>query len=287
MQQEPLIIWQDNSHIAAERSDSASADYPLQGIRVLDLTRVLAGPVASRFLARFGADVLRVDPPHWEEPGVIPEVTLGKRCSGLDLAKNEDRNRFERLLRDADILLHGYRPGALAGLGYDRASVLAINPGLIDVSLSAYGHSGPWATRRGFDSLVQMSCGIAEWGMQQAQSAEPQPLPVQALDHATGYLMAAAAVRALRIRKEQKRILQAQLSLARTALLLATSQRNQLLSGANTKMQAASESDLDPWLEKTSWGTAKRLRFPARLAGMTTQWKRPATELRTTNAVWL
>jgi len=287
---EPLIIWQDSSHKSTGESNTSRAGYPLAGIRVLDLTRVLAGPVASRFLARYGADVLRVDPPNWEEPGVIPEVTLGKRCCGLDLTQAEDRKRFERLLQQADILLHGYRPGALARLGYDRSACLAINPDLIDVSLCAYGHSGPWAERRGFDSLVQMSSGIAAWGMQQSQSASPSPLPVQALDHATGYLMAAAALRALRVRREQQKVLQAKLSLARTALLLATSRRNQLLSKPNQKLKKQTEADLGSWIEDTSWGEARRLRFPVgpeEIEGVQTEWQRPATKLRSSEASWL
>jgi len=86
------------------------------------------------------------------------------------------------LLSQADILVHGYRPGALDHLGYDPAPRRSISPGLIDISLSAYGWSGPWATRRGFDSLVQMGAGIAETGMHWRQSNKPVPLPVQALE---------------------------------------------------------------------------------------------------------
>jgi hypothetical protein len=105
---------------------------PLLGVRVLDLTRVLAGPVATRFLAGLGADVLRIDPPDWDEPAMVPDVTLGKRCARLDLRDDEDRRRFERLLADADILVHGYRPAALDGLGLGEAQRRALNPGLID-----------------------------------------------------------------------------------------------------------------------------------------------------------
>ena len=151
--------------------------------------------------------MLRIDPPDWEEPGDVPEVTLGKRCAGLDLKTANGRAQLKALLQDADILLHGYRPGALDNLGLGRGVRASLNPTLIDVSLSAYGHSGPWAKRRGFDSLVQMSCGIADWGMHQAKSAVPSPLPVQALDHATGYLMAAAAIRGLRERDTHGRVL--------------------------------------------------------------------------------
>ena len=192
--QDPLITWDD---LAECRSKVALPD-----LKVLDLTRVLAGPVATRFLAGYGARVLRIDPPWWTEPGVEPEVTLGKKRAGLDLTQSEDRQTFERLLAEADILVHGYRPGALSGLGYDPAQVRAIAPHIIDVSLCAYGLQGPWADRRGFDSLVQMSCGIAHEGMVRKNVAHPVPLPVQALDHATGYLMAAAVLRAIRVRNE-------------------------------------------------------------------------------------
>ena len=118
-------------------------------------------------------------------------MTLGKRCARLDLRTDHGRERFLALLAGADVLVHGYRSDALEllGLGGRRATNTAA--GLIDVSLDAYGWSGPWATRRGFDSLVQMSCGIADAGRRTASVETPTPLPVQALDHATGWILAA------------------------------------------------------------------------------------------------
>lgn len=193
---EPLIQFAANSRQNAKQWQGSVAQ-PLAGIKVLDLTRVLAGPVASRFLAGLGADVLRIDPPTWNEPGVVPEVTLGKRCARLDLQVKADRELFEGLLKDADILLHGYRADALERLGYGLAERQLLAPGLIDVCLNAYGWSGPWQNRRGFDSLVQMSSGIAEAGMHWQHADKPTPLPLQALDHATGYLMAASAIKLL------------------------------------------------------------------------------------------
>jgi len=149
---EKRVVWQ------------GSIARPLAGIKVLDLTRVLAGPTASRFLAGLGANVLRLDPPSWNEPGVVPEMTVGKRCARLDLQVPADRAVFEGLLKDADILLHGYRADALEHLGFGVERRRQLAPGLIDVCLNAYGWSGPWRNRRGFDSLVQMSSGIAEAG---------------------------------------------------------------------------------------------------------------------------
>jgi hypothetical protein len=130
---------------------------PLRGIRVLDLTRVLAGPVATRFLAGLGADVLRIDPPTWDEPGVVPDVTLGKRCARLDLSVADGKATFLQLLEGADVLVHGYRSNALNNLGLDARLRRETRPGLVDISLDAYGWTGPWSHRRGFDSLVQMS----------------------------------------------------------------------------------------------------------------------------------
>jgi hypothetical protein len=131
---EPLIAWQEKSDGAPPKS--------FQGLKVLDLTRVLAGPVATRFLAGFGASVLRIDPPWWSEPAVEPEVTLGKRRACLDLRNTDDKQTFDRLLAQADVLIHGYRPGALAWLGYDAGRLLYLAPNAIDISLCAYGGQG-------------------------------------------------------------------------------------------------------------------------------------------------
>jgi hypothetical protein len=248
---------------------------PLDGLRVLDLTRVLAGPVASRFLAGYGADVLRIDPPGWEEPAVAPEVTLGKRCARMDLRLASDRAIFERLLSEADILLHGYRPGALDRLGLDRARRRELSPPLIDICLDAYGWSGPWATRRGFDSLVQMSSGIAETGMRRSQSEHPVALPVQALDHATGYLMAATAIRGALQRLRQGNGTEARLSLARTAKLLVDHPVEQ----SEPPFAAETTNDRAPGIEITDWGEAQRLCPPGRIVGASMHWRRPARNL--------
>lgn len=273
---EPLIAWD------TVRDQDSPVSMTLRGLRVLDLTRVLAGPVATRFLAGFGADVLRIDPPGWNEPGVEPEVTLGKRCASLDLHKADDRRVFERLLQQADLLVHGYRPGALDRLGYDVETRRSLNPWLIEVSLCAYGWTGPWAERRGFDSLVQMSSGIAAEGMKRAGSERPQPLPVQALDHATGYLMAAAALRALRVRRSEGRILSARLSLARTAAMLVAGGAQQ----SDTPMPAEAETDLSPEIEETGWGPARRINFPVRLDEYQAAWGYAAAPLRAFRAEW-
>ncbi len=255
---------------------------PLAGIKVLDLTRVLAGPVASRFLAGLGADVLRIDSPTWDEPGVVPEMTLGKRCARLDLKSAEGRQVFEALLRNADILFHGYRADALEQLGYAGDALQRIAPGLIDVSLNAYGWSGPWRNRRGFDSLVQMSSGIAEAGMAWKQVDEPSPLPVQALDHATGYLMAASAIQALSERLKSGRGGSARLSLARTAKLLVDAGQ----VPEQPALRAEDAGDQGLVVEQTAWGQAHRLLAPLTISGTPLQWDLPAGELGSHRAQW-
>ncbi len=279
---EPLIAWEPVDQ-QCPRSWPAQRHRPLNGLRILDLTRVLAGPVATRTLAGFGAQVLRVDPPDWDEPAVVPDVTLGKRCTRLDLRQPDDRVRFEALLRDADVLVHGYRPGALEGLGYTAAARHALNPRLIEVSLNAYGWTEPWSRRRGFDSLVQMSCGIAWAGMKWKGKPHPVPLPVQALDHATGYLMAAAVLRMLDVAISGGGISRAKLSLARTAVLLSNHRRD---SVGKLDMSAKAD-DLAAGIERTPWGDARRLKPPLAISGIPMKWDRPAIMLGADPAAWI
>ncbi|NEW94027.1 acyl-CoA transferase [Rhodopseudomonas sp. BR0M22] len=259
------------------------AHRPLEGVRVLDLTRILAGPVATRFLAGFGAEVLRIDPYGWEEPGTVPEVVLGKRCARLDLKSRDGMHVLETLLSEADVFVHGYRPDALARLGLDAARRRAIKPDLIDVSLAAYGWTGPWRVRRGFDSLIQMSTGIADGGMRVLQKDRPTPLPGQAIDHATGYLMASAAIRGLTERQKTGHGSEARASLARTAKLL--------ISGGSQsidapRLAAESEADLADAIEQTGWGPAKRLCPPVTIDGAPMAWDLPAPLLGSSPAAW-
>jgi hypothetical protein len=279
LQDEALVNWRYHDSSPRSYLNKSKTALPLSGVRVLDLTRILAGPVASRFLAGFGADVLRLDPPEWDEPGVIPEVTLGKRCASINLKSTLGKQRFIQLLMKADVLLHGYRADALTSLGFSDNELNNINPNLIQVSLNAYGWTGPWKNRRGFDSLMQMSCGIAHYGMLKSAAEKPVPLPVQALDHATGYFLATAIIQAIELRNTQNIIARAQCSLAATAHLLQSSCR----STSSPDMPTAQDSDYCTEKEITSWGEAHRFKFPVSFDRFAASWPRGASSLGSFN----
>lgn len=224
-------VWRAHPHHAAAIADrplvtvdastgsarplASSNALPLQGIRVLELTRVIAGPTAARFLGALGADVLRVDPP--DRPELLDQhldTGFAKRTATVDFSSPDGLVAARGLAATADVVLAGYRPGALRRFGLDRESLLSENPHLVVIELSAWGDSGPWGDQRGFDSIVQAVSGIATTCAD--ADGRPGALPVQALDHATGYLMAAAAVRLL-ARRPQEGGASARLALARTA----------------------------------------------------------------------
>jgi crotonobetainyl-CoA:carnitine CoA-transferase CaiB-like acyl-CoA transferase len=184
---------------------------PLDGIRVLDLTRVLAGPICCRTLGLWGADVVRIDPPFLPEPEWTHfETGPGKRSALLDL--RTERDRFDGLLAEADVLVHGYRPGALRALGLDE--LVRRRPRLVVASLSAWG-AGPWAERRGFDSIVQAASGIAV--VESPDGIRPGALPAQALDHSAAYLLAGAVAHLLLRRLDTDGGWSVEVSLARIA----------------------------------------------------------------------
>ena len=272
---EPLITWrQVGSNSTPARVDS---------LRVLDLTRVLAGPVATRFSGRVRRKTYFAST---RSTGWRPMSSRRLRSeSGWPVSTSGAQriaSLFEHLLQGADVFVHGYRPDVLANLGYDEETLRRLAPDVIEVSLDAYGWSGPWAGRRGFDSLVQMSSGIAHEGMVRSGASRPVPLPVQALDHATGYLMAAAVLRAIRVARASGDVLSARLSLARTARLLVSAG----VAEPVDDMPPEEASDLAPEVEMTGWGPARRLRFPVSVGGKGPRWPHAAGPLRRDEAVW-
>ena len=175
-------------------------DRPLSGIRVLDLTRVLAGPTCARTLAEHGADVLKITAAHLPNIGYQEYDTgHGKLSAQLDLRQAKDVDTLRGLVREGDVFSQGYRPGTLGERGFSAEALATLRPGIVVVSLCAFSHVGPWASRRGFDTVVQTVSGITSRQGQLFPGAEPGPqfYPVSAIDYLTGYLMAFGAMVAL------------------------------------------------------------------------------------------
>lgn len=258
---------------------------PLAGIRVLDITRVLAGPVGTRTLAGYGAEVLRIDPPGFLEPGGSAgggDLTLGKRCVYLDMSTPAGRDTFLRLLSEADILVHGLRPGALDGLGLGADVRRAAAPGVIEVTLNAYGWTGPWQGRRGFDTLVQTSAGMSTEIMRRGGLPGPKLLPSQVLDFATGYLIAAAAIRGLAERARHGRSSSWWLALARTGVLLR--------DAGEAPAEAALGEPAGSWYEDRVYnfpkGPVRRLAWPTSVERAPLFWERAGDPYGTATPVW-
>ncbi|MER5221327.1 CoA transferase [Streptomyces flaveus] len=240
---------------------------PAAGLRVLDLTRVIAGPVATRTLALLGADVLRVDPPRLPElADQHADTGFGKRSATLDLTS--DRHTFEELLASADVVVTGYRPGALDRFGLTPEALAERRPGIVVAQLSAWGAYGPWGGRRGFDSLVQVATGIAAL---EGSEEKPGALPAQAIDHGTGYLLAAGVLRAVAEQLEEGGTRFVRLALAQTA--------GWLVNGV-ARGEGPADASYDspaPWLSETDSGLG-RLRYalpPVFFAGGPKNWSRP------------
>ncbi|MEV7613932.1 CoA transferase [Streptomyces sp. NPDC089799] len=273
---QPLVEW--TSEVREDRPGvlpGAPEGLPMAGLRVLDLTRVIAGPVATRTLGLLGADVLRIDSPRLPEADdAHADTGFGKRSARLDLAVPADREVCERLLGGADVVVTGYRPGALDRYGLAEEDVRARRPGAVVARLCAWGWSGEWAGRRGFDSLVQAGYGIS--AAYAAPDGTPGVLPAQALDHATGYLVAAGIMRALSDGGGRS----LRFSLAGTA--------SWLVRGIGAEPRpAAAPCPPEPWLREAD-SAYGRLRYAAPPLGHgPADWSRTPSRWGTDAPLWL
>jgi len=261
-----------------------AAARPLSGIKVLDLTRIIAGPVCGRTLAAHGADVLLVTAQHL--PGMLPLIIdsgRGKLSTSLDLRQADARETLATLARQADVFVQGYRPGAIAAFGFGPQDAAKLRPGIVYVSLCAYGHDGPWAKRRGFDSLVQTASGFNVAEAEAFGGNEPRALPAQVLDHATGYLLAFGAMAALAHRAEQGGSWHVRCSLAQTGTWLRGLGR---IDGVNCPDPRS--ADVRDLLEETpsGFGTLTAVRHAAMLSETPPHWVRPAVPLGTHPPAW-
>jgi crotonobetainyl-CoA:carnitine CoA-transferase CaiB-like acyl-CoA transferase len=262
-----------------------AGDRPLEGLRVLDLSRVIAGPVAGRTLAVHGADVLLISGP---ELPAIPWLTIdtgrGKLTSLVELKSEQGRGVLRDLLASADIFSQGYRPRALASLGFAPEDAARISPGIVYLSLSAYGHAGPWAERRGFDSLVQTATGFNHAEGEAAGVDGPKELPAQMLDHATGYLMAFGAMMARARQSREGGSWHVRVSLAQTGTWLWNLGR--IADGFKT--EDLKGDAVSPFLEEASsgFGALRSVRHSAVLSTTPAFWARPAMPLGSHPPQW-
>ncbi|KQM75776.1 carnitine dehydratase [Xylophilus sp. Leaf220] len=254
---------------------------PLHGIRVLDLTRILAGPVGGRALAAYGADVMLVNAPHLPNIDAIADTSRGKRSAHVDLRAEAGQATLRRLAGEAHVFLQGYRPGGLQARGFGPEALAAMRPGIVHVSLSAYGTQGPWAGRRGFDSLVQTATGFNHAEAEAAGSATPKALPMQILDEATGYFMALGASAALVRQQEEGGSWHVEVSLAQTGHWLRSLGR--VAGGLAQAMPGAA-----PYVDTvpSGFGTLAAIRHSAQFEATPAGWDRLSVPPGTDMAQW-
>lgn len=242
---------------------------PLEGVRVLDLTRILAGPVGGRTLAAYGADVMLVNAPHLPNIESIAETSRGKRSVHVDLRTEGGRSAMRALVAGAHVFVQGYRPGALARLGFGPEALARQRPGIVAVSLSAYGPQGSWSGKRGFDSLVQTATGFNAAEAQAAGTPDkPRPLPMQILDQATGFLIAFGAAAALHRQQREGGSWHVQLSLAQTGHWLRG-------LGRVAEGFTAAKPELSRYVETSAsgFGTLQAVRHSAQLSRTPAAWR--------------
>src|SRR6185295_7539074 len=267
-----------------------NGDRPLSGVRVLDLTRVLAGPTCARTLAEHGADVLKITAAHLPNIGYQEYDTgHGKLSAHLDLRQPRDLETLKGLVRETDVFSQGYRPGTLGGRGLSPEELSTLRPGLVYVSLCAFSHKGPWASRRGFDTVVQNISGITTRQGELFPGAEPGPqfYPVSAIDYLTGYLMAFGAMVALARRAREGGSWLVRISLAQTGRWLVG--RGEVPRAALTDVpKEFTAAELERWTigSDTPAGRLHHLGPVVRLSETPPRWARPAVPLGYHEPAW-
>jgi len=267
-----------------------TGDRPLHGIRVLDLTRVLAGPTGARTLAEHGADVMKITAAHLPNLGYQEwDTGHGKLSTQLDLRAPGEVETLRGLVREADVFSQGYRPGTLGGRGLSPAELAALRPGLVYVSLSAFGHTGPWASRRGFDTVVQTVSGMTarQAEIVPGKTAGPQFYPVSAIDYCTGYLMAFGAMVALARRAQEGGSWLVRSWLAQVGKWMVDLGE---VPAASLKgvPEEFSEAELLSWstTSETPSGRLRHLRPVAQMSETPAHWARPSVPLGYHRPVW-
>ena len=267
-----------------------SGDRPLSGIRVLDLTRVIAGPTCARTLAEHGADVLKITGAHLPSLGRQEYDTgHGKLSAHLDLREPKDVETLRGLVRDADVFSQGYRPGTISSRGFSPEALAQMRPGIVAVSLCAFSHAGPWAARRGFDTVIQTVSGITHRQGELFPGATPGPqfYPVSAIDFLTGYLMAFGAMVALARRTREGGSWLVRISLAQVGRWLV--ERGEVpLADLKDVPKEFTPAELERWsmISNTPVGQLQHLAPVLQLSETPPRWARPMVPLGYNDPVW-
>lgn len=263
----------------------------LQGIRILELSRVIAAPVAGKTLAAHGADVLWVTSPNLpNQPGLDRDLSRGKRTIQLDIHKPDEKERLLELLRSCDVFIQGYRPGSLAAYGLSPEELQKANPDIICANLSAFGPSGPWSQRRGYDSLVQTCTGMNVSEAEHFGAGEPaRVMPCQALDHAAGYLLATGITAALHRRAQVGGSWVVDVSLAGVMKYLRSLGQYPGKTGFESQDVQAQEDVRADYLETrdTAFGSMRAVRHSAIVEGCEVGWEEMPKPLGSDEARWL
>ena len=282
LQRTPLVDVRRIGDGVPEPLRGGRAARPLSGVRVLDLTRVLAGPTCARTLAEHGADVLHLRSPRlpFIEPFVI-DTNPGKRSCYLDLDREPDVEQLRTLVRGADVFSQGYRGDALARRGFGPEALAELRPGIIAVSINCYGHDGPWATRPGWEQLAQTVTGMA---FEHAGDETPAVVPAAVNDYITGHLAALGVLRALERRTREGGSWHVRVSLARTAMWIQSLPR----TAADASPRGIDVAALKPWLIEmdTNWGRLSRLGPITRMSETPPRWDLPPAPLGTHPPQW-
>jgi len=268
-------------------TQTRDATQPLAGIRVLDLTRILAGPIAGRTLAELGADVLMVTAPHLPQtPEHVRDTSHGKRSCFLDLRRDDDAQRMRALIAQADVLVDGYRPGALASLGFDDATLRALQPSLVHVSVSCFGSGGPWSERAGWEQVAQAVTGVCEAQGNAIGAGQPKLVFAPVCDYTTGYLAAYGTLLALARRAREGGGYRVHTALAGAAMLV---QRQGMAEGFAHATGRLDDEALRAWhVEETGPnGTLRTLGPALGLSETPPRWSRPTPTLGGDDAAWL
>lgn len=265
-----------------------SGSRPLEGVRTLDLTRILAGPIAGRTLAEHGADVLMVTAPHLPQVAEhVRDTSHGKRSCFLDFGVAEQAEIFRDLVSTADVVIDGYRPGALTRKGFGRDQLFDLCPGLIHLSVSCFGSGGPFKDRAGWEQIAQAVTGICHTHGEAIGAGQPKLVFAPMCDYLTGYMGAIGVMLALARRAKEGGSYEVNVSLCQSAMFI---QRRGLIEAFNVAPDSLDPSEVEKLYVKTetsNHGSMLTLGPVLKMSETAPRWARPAPDFGKDAPVWI